>query len=269
MAKAKIPNNIQDVLRENLSDDKIITPPLQEYLAQGERPLPQWVADWMIEQLTTPKRDRSGSFSASQISECPRRQELGFIGMPVYGTIDSRLAHIFRNGTYVHLRWQAELLDAGLLDHAEVTFHSKTGRFRGTLDGIGTATRGRFVGRKFGFELKSANEWRYGKQDKADQPDEKTNNQAHFNMWLSGLNLFVIIVEDKNTQSWHEWVILRDEDRISRVKDIARDLAKHHKSKRLHTMLPECKKGQGEFRKCPYGGVGGACVTSGRVWPAP
>lgn len=267
MVRNKVPANINEALREQLSDDKIITPPLREYLAQGEQPLRKDIAEWMVDQLSTPKRDRSGSFSASQISECKRRQELAYIGMPVHGSTDPRLQHIFSNGTFVHLRWQSELLNAGLLKHTEVTYMSKSERFRGTLDGVGVATRGRFAGRDFGFELKSANQWRYTSQDASDQPDEKTNNQAHFNMLLSGLDLFVVIVEDKNTQNWHEWVILRDESRIAQVKGIAQELAHARKTKQLHSMLPQCKRGQGEWKRCPFGGDGGACINSGVRWP--
>lgn len=269
--RSKVSPAIRNILRTRLSDEKIISPVIEEHLARGEKPLSEKTAKRIMELLTTPPRDRSGSFSASGISGCLRRQEFSFLGMPRIGIIDARLQHVFENGKWTHLRWQAELLEAGLLDEIEPTFFSKSRLFRGTMDGIGVATRGRYIGRRFGFELKTANEWRFRTQDAGDSPDDKTLDQVHFNMWLSGYDLFVVIVEDKSTQNWHEWIIRRDSDRIERVKETARQLSAAKKQRRFHPMLPECKKKEGPWKpgpmQCPFAGDGGVCIKAGKEWP--
>ena len=167
----------------------------------------------------------------------------------------------------MHLRWQATLLTAGLLDNVEVTHKKKSQRARCTLDGIGVVRSGRYAGRDFGFELKGRNDWVYNNQ-LAKGPDEVTRKQVDFEFLLTGMDLFSIVNENKNNQSFHEWVIVRDEDRVHEIAKTVKELNRAVDNKKLHPMLPECSRQlkTGEFMKCPFGGPGGSCLKAGN-WP--
>jgi hypothetical protein len=196
-----------------------------------------------------------------------RRQELAFLGMPTVGSNDPQLQLIFANGTWVHLRWQALLMTAKLLDNIEVLVKKPSQRARCSMDGMGIASRGRYKGAEFGFELKGRNEYQFGKQD-ATGVDDKTRKQVDFEFWLSGLDMFVIMNENKNNQLKKEWVFIRDESRVDDIKKEVKELNKAIDIQRLHPMLEECRQQtpNGEFFKCPFGGKGGPCLAAGK-WP--
>lgn len=245
-----------------LDGDKIISPYLDEFLVSWDGTLPPEVAKRIHDLLVVPQRDRSGSFSASSAGFCKRRQEFSFLGVKPPGVIDPKLAQIFLNGRWVHLRWQATLLTAGILDSIEVTHKKPSLLARCTMDGMGIAKGGHFKGTEFGFELKGRNLFTWGSQ-RMDGPDEKTRRQVDFMFLLTGLEVFVILNESKNDQSKAEWVFVRDPDRIKEALRELKELNKAIEIQRLHPMLPECKEGKGEFKKCPFGGRSGPCLNSG------
>jgi hypothetical protein len=245
-----------------LEGDKIISPYLDEFLVTWDGTLPPHVAKRVHDLLVEPQRNRSGSFSASSAGYCKRRQEFSFLGVKPPGIIDPKLATIFLNGRWVHLRWQATLMTAGILDNIEVTVKKPSRRARCTLDGVGTAMGGHFRSMEFGFELKGRNLFTWGTQ-RMDGPDDKTRSQVDFMFLLTGLEAFVILNESKNDQSKTEWVFTRDEDRVKAASDELDELNRAIDIGRLHPMLPECKLRQGEFKKCPFGGRQGPCANTG------
>jgi hypothetical protein len=265
---AKISKQVVELLEESARDDLIVTPAYNEFLVQWDESYPEHVVDRLREVLTTKQRDRRYSWSASQAGKCMRRQEFAFLGMPTVGQYDPQQRRIFLNGTWVHLRNQATLLSAGILDNIEVTVRKKSQRARCTMDGMGTAISGRYQGAEFGYELKSANDWAYGHQI-TKGVSEATRSQVDFEFLLTGLDLFVIFNENKNNQSINEWVILRDEERVYRMADQVKELNRAIDKQRLHSQLRECEKQlrSGEFYKCPYGGEGGVCASVGS-WPS-
>jgi hypothetical protein len=196
-----------------------------------------------------------------------RRQEFQFLGMPVPGVYDPQQKRIFLNGTWMHLRNQAVLMAAGILDNIEITVKKPSQRARCTMDGMGVAKEGRYEGAHFGFEMKSRNENAYNWQ-LIRGVDEGTRKQVDFMFLLTGMDLFVVFNEQKNNQAVHEWVIVRDDDRVREVAKQIKEMNAAIDNQRLHPQLPECQKQlkTGEFYKCPYGGEGGVCATSGR-WP--
>jgi hypothetical protein len=187
--------------------------------------------------------------------------------MPQVGSADARLQSIFLNGRWVHLKWQATLMEAGLLDNIEVTHVKPSMRARCSMDGMGTGLDGRYAGREFGFELKGRNDWAFNGQT-IKGVDEQTRAQVDFEFMLSGLDMFVILNENKNNQSMKEWVFFRDDERIRDMRKQVKQLNKSIEIQRLHPKLEECKKElkDGEFFKCPYGTPGGVCSASG-TWP--
>lgn len=244
-----------------------MTPAYNYFMERWNGDIPRWVAKRIYEVMRKPDRKRVGSWSGSGAGMCERRQELQFIGMSGIGSTDARLQAIFLNGTFTHLRWQATLLAAGLLDAIEITHKKPSWRSQCTMDGIGTATEGRFVGRDFGFELKSRNDWTFNSQVMKGV-DEKTRLQVDFEFTITGLDIFVIMNENKNNQTPAEWVFTRDDDRVADMSKRIRELNKAIDTQHLHPMLKECQKElkSGEFYKCPFGGRGGPCASAGS-WP--
>ena len=259
----RVSKSLKEMLAESVQDDLIITPALKEFLVGWDENYPPEVVAQVTAVMNARQRDRSASWSASGAGKCWRRQELAFLGMPVFGYDDPQLELIFLNGRWVHLRWQATLLTAGLLDSIEVTVKHPRTRTRCSMDGEGIGTRGRFKGREFGFELKGRNDWQWNKQF-TKGADEETRKQVDFEFLLSGFDLFVILNENKNNQATKEWIITREDDRIQEMKKQIKDLNRAIDIQRLHPMLDECKKGEGEWKKCPYGSDGGACQMSGK-----
>lgn len=264
MKPQRVSKDIKALLELSLQDDLIISQPLTEFLAGWNEDMSDNAIKQITKAMRTKQRDRSASWSASQIGKCKRRQELTFLGMPTGGTTDTHLQMIFLKGTWEHLRFQALLLTAKLLDTIELTVKKPSQRIRCSIDGAGTATVGRYEGREFGFEFKSRNDFQFSKQVMLGI-DPQTEAQVDFMFWLSGFDLWVVMNENKNTQVMKEWVFTRNDERIRDIQATVRELNKAIDIQYLHPMIPECKKQlkNGEFYSCPFGGKGGACLASG------
>lgn len=260
---------LRRVVKEALRDDLIITPVLEEFYARN----PDVVIDPKVARLigrllAEPQRDRRYSWSASQSGFCKRRQELAFLGVPAEHQHDTGLTRIFNNGTWVHRKWQAVLLTAGILNEVETGYRIDKLRARCSMDGQGVAKSSRFVGMDFGFELKGRNDYTYTQQASTG-PDEKTRRQVDFEFFVSGLEVFTIVNENKNNSNYTEWVFYRNQERLQEVQDELRELNRAIDTQKLHGMIPECRRQErgGEFYKCPFGGGGGPCVMAGQ-WPS-
>src|SRR3954462_2316733 len=59
-------------------------------------------------------RDRRGTISASSAGSCRRKQQFTFLGLPELPPTP-KLAQIFQNGTFMHIRWQMAGLTEGWL----------------------------------------------------------------------------------------------------------------------------------------------------------
>lgn len=251
----------------SLQEDLIITNAYEEWLDKNpDGTISPEAAAIVAKQMAKPDRDRRFSFSASQAGSCYRRQELAFLGVKTVGVTDPKTRRIFNNGRWVHLKWQAQLLTAGLIDAIEVDVKNTRLKARCTLDGMGVATRGRYQGEDFGLEIKGRNYYTYMQQAK-DEPDEGTRRQVDFQFLMTGFDVKVILNENKNDQTYHEWVIYRDESRVQDARAELRELSKAIDKERLHPMIPDCKRQEGEFNRCPFGGNGGPCMMAG-TWPA-
>lgn len=263
----KISSGLRTMLSLSLQDDLIVTNAYEEWLDKNpDGTISPEAAAIVAQQMVKPDRDRRFSFSASQAGSCLRRQELAFLGTPRVGVTSEGLRRIFNNGRWVHLKWQAQLLTAGIVDVIEMDIKNPRLKARATLDGVGTALRGRYEGQDFGLEIKGRNDYAYTQQAK-DEPDESTRRQVDFQLLMSGFDLNVILNENKNNQTYKEWVIYRDEERIKDAKAELRLLSKAIDDERLHPILPACRRQEGEFDKCPFGGNGGPCMMAGS-WPS-
>jgi hypothetical protein len=262
-----VSKSLKVMLENSVKEDLILTPVLDEFLVTWDGTVPEHIAQLMARLMSTKQRDRRYTWSASAAGHCLRRQEFAFLGMPQNGATDPRMQQIFRNGTWVHMRWQATLLTATLLDNVEVRIRNKKHRIICSMDGEGIAKVGRFKGREFGYELKGRNGFTYVQQ-LSGGADDKTRAQVDFEFLMSGHDLFVVMNENKNNQTWQEWVFVRDDDRVKAMANQIKGLNKAVDDKKLHPMLPECRDQvkNSEWDACPYGGRGGVCANAG-MWP--
>lgn len=265
------------IIKELKRQDTIVSMPYREWLlTKSDEGLPQWVVDRIMAQMVQRPRIRVGSFSPSSSGQCLRRQELSFLGVPVpFGAgPDARLMNIFNDGKWRHLRWQANLLAAGILTDIEWAVPWIRMRALGNVDGRGYVRedhpRMSWRGKEFGFELKGANPFMYNKQTRRDEPDEKHLRQVHRYFLQGGFELYVILYEEKGTNEWKEWVVEPDPVILEEAREELIQLNASIDSGRLHPMLPSCKIRMGDqwTRECPYAGETGICVNTGsRIAP--
>jgi hypothetical protein len=144
-------------------------------------------------------------------------------------------------------------------------------RSRGTVDGVGIVpidhARASWQGKEFGLELKGVNPYHYRAAVDSNQPIASHLLQVDRYFLSGGMDLFVIIYENKGTQEWHEWVIEPDPARLDAQRLELAELNIAIDTKTLHPMLTGCKAASGKtWEECPYGGRNGPCARAG-AWP--
>jgi hypothetical protein len=209
-------------------------------------------------------RQRWGSFAASASGTCERAQIYGYLGTPSGAVVGPELAAIFNNGHWAHLKLQAAMLQADIIDTIEVPSPWPNMRAMGTMDGMGTVPdnhpRSDWRNLTFGLELKSANSNVY-RQLESDGP-EKYARQVERYFLTSGVDLFVVFVENKDTNKHFEWVIEPNQDALQRAREELERLNEHVENRVLPSRLPECRRLTGKtFNNCPYGTKNGPCAA--------
>ncbi len=222
------------------------------------------VADIIREEITKQPRVRSSSFSSSSAGTCQRRQVFQFLGIDSGGVNGPQLQNVFYDGTWRHLRWQAVLLQAGILHTIEYPLKWDAMRSRGTMDGLGLVPddhpREEWRGLEFGFELKGINSFGY-KSAQTNGVKEEHLDQVHRYFLSGGFPLFVIIYENKDTQEWTEWVVTPDPVRLEAQRQELAALNEYVEKEQLPAMIPGCVSREGkEWKWCPYAGETGVCV---------
>lgn len=262
-----------------MSELQIITPRYKKWLVENpESAYPEHVASWVRDQLMLAGRDRRGGFSPSNVG-CPRAQELLVLGAPSTDVIPSALQNLFNDGKWRHLRWQAVLLSAGILDSAEVKLLWPAMRMQGSADGVLTVPddhpNEKWRGKEAGFELKGMNTFAWTKRKelldegapvKEILKEEHVAQCARYAL-LSGWDLFVVIYESKSTQEWFEVVLEITPEMLDREKAEIIQMNLDIDQQKLAEKLPECAQLKGAFKECGYGkDVMGACFRA-KDWP--
>jgi hypothetical protein len=266
--------DLGNLVRAVQSADLIVKPRYERWLRQNPEtfPLDPEIADIMWQLMTTPPRDRSRSFSCSAAGQCQRKQVFDFLGITAGKDtiIEPNLARIFANGTWSHMRTQATLLRAGILDSIEVTLRSPRLLQRGSVDGVGHVweqhAKTHWRGRKYMLEFKTANSYAF--RNSVNEGPSKYEQQTARYAFLGGFDLVVILMENKDNQELHEWVLEPTDELLdAQAKEVA-TLKRSVEREQLPKMLPECamRKGPLYRRECPYGAETGACVRAG-AWP--
>jgi hypothetical protein len=267
--------SLSSIVREVKRAQTIVSQPYRQWLGQHlDDPLPDWVIERINEQLRAKQRDRRYGFSASSGGQCLRRRELSYLGVSpsLRSSPDARLLNIFHDGRWRHLRWQASLLAAGVIDDIEVVLDWPNMRHRGTMDGAGVVRSNHpfpeWRNKTFGLELKGMNTWHYDKQVRV-RDDQMDAHKAQVTEYFlsSGYDLFVFLYEDKKTGGWNEWVVTPD---LQMIRDASHNLVTMNAdidSKQLRPMLPSCEIRKGpNWTGCPFGGSHGPCERAGD-WP--
>ena len=262
-------SNLATLVRGAKRSDLIITPRLNQFLMNNNNlELDTIVSDRIYELLKAKPRDRRFSFSSSSAGDCERKQVYNYLGVEDeenFGAISPRLQMIFYDGTWRHLRWQAVLLQAGILTKVEQPLMWKKKRSRGTMDGAGIVPDNHphtsWQGKEFGFELKGMNSWGYKSLVGKNEPRKDHLEQVHRYFLSGGFPLFIIVYENKDTQEWIEFVVEPNPQMMQAQKEELDRLNYAVDKEELPLMQLVCQKQTGkEFKSCQYGNKRGVCV---------
>ena len=232
---------------EKKKADLLLTPRWEAFISRNrDLWLDESSIQFIFDELGTPERDRTNHFSASSQGFCERRQVFNHEGVPPKPT-DSDIHMIFHDGHFRHLKWQALMLYAGLIDEVEVSCELEEFNLKGTIDAMAThPERG-----KHGVEFKGANDRNY-KFVLNEGPMEKHLLQIHAYMIATDYRLWSLIYENKNTQEWKEFVIEFDQQIADEVIDSLKRMNTSVQQKVLPPVLSKCLDRKGPFRACPY-----------------
>lgn len=188
-------------------------------------------------------RDRSGTYSASSLNSCRRRQQFTFLGMPELPPT-ARTAAIFQNGTFMHIRYQMAGLTEGWMLAAEVPVGNNDQGLSGTQDGI--AYEGSVV------ELKSTNSHGFNRVMSFGALEGHAFQVGTY-VLTTGAKQGVLLYENKDTQDYKEIVLERADLPLDEIEVIAEQLWKKTAGKELADMLPECRVKTGyKYAGCPF-----------------
>lgn len=263
--------NLTKTLRAaRMGNQHIVTPRLKAFMRDNPNLVVEpWVAEKISEQITKQPRVRSGSFSSSSAGDCPRKQIFQYQGIEPEHPVSATVQNIFYDGTWRHLRWQAVLLQAGIITEIEYPLPWEEMNSVGTMDGLGVVPddhpNEKWRELEFGWELKGANTYAFKSAVSLPAPPAKYNPQVHRYFLSGGFDLFVFIMEDKNTQEWAEWVVEPDEKILDEQREELEMLNGYVARQEIPPMLDGCRAGTDpRWAKgwCPFAGNGGVCVRT-------
>ena len=244
----------------------LVSPRYENYLTEHSNILvDEKVGDFIKSEICTPQRNRRMTFSASARGACPREQVFQFThlkGVPRFG---SSLIAIFHQGTFMHLKWQALLLDAGILDRVEIPCLWDDMSMSGTIDGAGLVPDNHILRAEhenFGWELKSINSNGY-RFVLSNGPKKQHLLQIHAYMIATGWRVWSLCYENKDTQEWKEFTVFYDEAIADEVTYELAYLNDCVNDKKLPPILSECQKRKGPFKQCQFAHV---CLDQD-TWP--
>lgn len=248
--------SLTKVLLAKKRDNLYVTPKYEEYLALHPNIyLNDKISQFIVKELSTPQRDRRMTNSASARGSCLRRQVFVWTGLPEQQKLNSDLHAIFHDGTFRHLKWQALLLDAGILSEVEIPCRIDKYNLTGTIDGL--------ISPEVGWELKGSNQRSY-EFVLQNGPEEKHLLQIHTYMIATQIYTWSLVYENKNTQEWKEFVVEFDPDIGDRVLAELDSVNKHVSERTFPRILDECSEKKGaQYRQCPFAHI---CLDT-HEWP--
>jgi hypothetical protein len=198
---------------------------------------------------------RKGVFGPSGALRCLREQTItasGHRGIPLE---DPLLLNLFDDGHWRHLRWHTifnRMGKAGLLRVIAIEEGIAYGAWGvyGTPDDILEIDRPdgplRFV-----VDVKGANDTKFKEIKGTNEPLEGHQWQLHPYMQAHGLNLGVLLYENKNTQEYIEVRVRRNMALVKELRLRYKSAVKHKKRGTLPAHECSMKNDDPTFRRCP------------------
>lgn len=228
------------------TDDLVVSPAHEQWMATNSNPVYSddalaFAASAMVD-MGRP-RDRRGTISASSFGSCSRKQQFTFIGVPELPP-SPKLAAIFQNGTFMHVRWQMAGLTAGWLAAAEVPVGDNSYRLSGTQDGV--ASDGTVV------EFKSINSNGFRSVASFGAKEMHILQVATYIM-ATEAERATIVYEDKDTQEYTEKVFPREELPLETMAIQVDNMWGSIEHKTLFEPLDKCWDKSGyQYKGCPF-----------------
>lgn len=249
---------------------QIVTPRYDRFLESSKEIIfDPWVVDAVTERLLKRQTARNGRLGASSAGSCLRAQVLTYLGAPGRPA-DTQLLRIFQDGHWRHMRMQAILLQAGIIKEVEFPVRWKRVRASGDIDGMGIVPEDHPVpewrGKEFGLEIKGAMSFAFANIEKLG-PERYYDQVARYFLY-SGFDLFVILVESKDTQAMVEYVVTEQDVDMGRQLHELQVVNDHIDHRRLPPKQEMCAQARGPvFKSCPFGlNPDGACHQANETW---
>lgn len=173
----------------------------------NERPITQMINDKLNkEQEKKAAVPHSGKIYPSSIHKCSKALCYELLGYEK-PLLDPRILRIMDNGNYMHERYQKMFKELGILVTEEAPIIYEELNISGRLDAIIMIDNNIAIA-----ELKSCGENPFNKMKEANEPDPKYVAQIQLYMHITGVDLGVIYVENKNTQDVLEFWLSYDEE---------------------------------------------------------
>ena len=224
----------------------VVSPRHDKWMEQNSNPTyTQEALDFGREQLAlqAKPRDRRGTYSASSLNTCKRKQQFTFIGLPELA-YNAKTAGIFQNGTFMHIRWQMAGLTEGWMARAEVPVPKNDLGLSGTIDGISDESDV--------IELKSIHTNGFSNVATFGAKEDHIY-QAGTYVACTDAERAIFIYEDKNTQEYKEIVLKRSELPIAEITENAQRLWDATDKRKLHEPLSSCEDREGwRYTGCPF-----------------
>lgn len=230
----------------NYKKGNVLTPFLDRYFRD---PPPNHSERTMevIKGLATQRpRDRTRAFSASSLGSCMRAQSFRYLDYPGVQVPDPRLQGIFLNGKWIHLKWQAVLLEIGIVDedHLEVPVYLDD-TVKGTIDAICEIDKLKWI-----VDFKGVNPQSFAKY-RAGEKNLMYSMQLQAYMKATGIPRALLLYENKATGEYYEQQTFADSDESFRMQ--ARVMALRHYMD-VHLLPPPLHEAPAnpECRGCPF-----------------
>lgn len=252
----------QRLLKHRKGD--VLTPMVDAFLRRGTPQFSQETLDAVVKLAVKPPRSRSRSFSASGLDRCMRQQFFQLLGYPQEEVPDSRLANIFFDGNWRHLRWQALFLEMDLVARGswvpgegirlhddgelllEVGVDIPEQMVRGTIDVILVID-----GEPWIVDIKGANPRVFSSVKQAGEPYRAYQMQLLTYMKAAGIDKAMLFYEDKASQDYLEIRVIPGSEVAAALE--ARLAALHHywDKQRLPDPLPQAPVNP-DCRSCSF-----------------
>jgi hypothetical protein len=260
-------------LRNIKNANLIVTPYFENWLLTHlDDSLSEEIISIIVQEFRKPPYDDKRRLGGSSAGTCLRKQVLSYLGTTPTSLPNNHLRRIFHDGNWRHLRWQAALLSAGIVSEIEVTVEDPETKVRGKIDAVGFVHEDHpnklFRGKKFAFELKGAHDYAYRSYGKEGWRQYGDQMVRYLNADPT-IELYVLVVENKNTNDYKEWVIRREDlgAAIAREHSELEALNQAIDTRTLPPMLTQCAAGKGTlWTRCKFGGDTGQCVQL-TEWP--